>query len=453
MDLQSSFNKICSQVLFPENLCGIAVSGGIDSVVLLHLSKNFFKTKPHVIHLNHSLRKVSDSDEAFVKELAESLELRFFSKKIAVKEFAENEKIGLEEAGRILRYKFFEEIRTKENLDFIFTAHHLDDSNETFLMKFLLGSEFENLKGIPQKREFYFRPLLEFWKKDLEEFAQKENLSFVEDETNRESVFLRNKIRNKLLPLLQNEIPNFSTEKLSELSKNFEELNFYFEQKVQEDFEKALLDFSSERIELSRELFVCHFDQIIFKLIRICLCRLNGNSNVFLPNSKKKDIAKFLKNATSGSSKELTEEISVFINREKIEFVKNGKHFEEVSFRIGETVNWNEFRILSEFVDSADFSKKNENVEFLSGDNFSEKLSVRSYRKGDRFQPLGMKNRKKLSDFFIDTKISVSQKRSIPLVCSGKEIICVGNLRISEKVKITNQTKKILKLEIQKQVL
>ncbi len=450
MNLQANFNQICSQFLTQTASCGIAVSGGIDSVVLLHLSQKFFKTKPCVIHLNHSLRENADSDERFVKVLAENLGLKFFSKKVAIKEFATKEKIGLEEAGRVVRYDFFEEVKIQENLDFILTAHHLNDSNETFLLKFLLGSELENLKGIPQKRDFYFRPLLEFPKSELIEFAKNENLDFVQDETNQESIFLRNKVRNKILPLLQNEIPNFSQKKLSEFSKSFEELNSYVDHKVQEDFENALLNISKERIALSRELFVCHFDQIIFKLIGICLSHLNGNSKVFLPNSKKRDVVNFLKNATSGSSKELTEEFSVFIDREKIEFVKNGKNFEEVSFKVGDTVNWNDFRISSEFVDSADFSKKKQNVEFVSGDIFSDNLSVRSYLKGDTFQPLGMKNRKKLSDFFIDSKISVSQKKSIPLVCSEKEIICVGNLRISEKVKITNETKKIIKIEIQK---
>ncbi|KAA3598388.1 MAG: tRNA lysidine(34) synthetase TilS [Calditrichaeota bacterium] len=450
MNLQSDFNKICSQFLRQTTSCGIAVSGGIDSVVLLHLSQKFFITKPCVIHLNHSLRENADSDETFVKGLAEKFGLNFISKKIAVNDFAKKEKIGLEEAGRIVRYEFFEEIKRQEKLDFILTAHHLDDSNETFLLKFLLGSGFENLKGIPQKRNFYFRPLLEFQKQDLVDFAKKESLSFVQDETNEESVFFRNKVRNKILPLLQNEIPNFNSQKLNELSKNFGELNSYIDEKVQEDFERALVNISKERIELNRELFVCHFDQIIFKLIGICLSYLNGNSKVFLPNSEKKDVAHFLRNATSGSSKELSTDFSVFIDREKIEFIKNGKNFEEVSFKIGDTVNWNDFRISSEFVETADFFKKKKNVEFLSGDYLSNKLSVRSYRNGDSFQPLGMTNRKKLSDFFINLKVSVSQKKSIPLICSEKEIICIGNLRISEKVKVTNQTKKIVKIEIQK---
>lgn len=453
MDLQSRFNKICSQFLTQTTSCGIAVSGGIDSVVLLHLSQKFFKTKPCVIHLNHSLRENADSDENFVKNLAEDLGFKFFSKKVAVKEIAARKKIGLEEAGRVARYKLFEQIKVQENLEFILTAHHLEDSNETFLLRFLLCSDFENLKGIPRKRGFYFRPLLGFLKNNLEEFAKIEKLNFVQDETNLECIFLRNKIRNKVLPLLKNVIPNFNPKKLNNFSKKFEELNSYIDEKVREDFERALLSISDERIELNRELFICHFDLIIFKLITISLSRLNNNSKVSLPNSKKRDAANFLKNATSGSSKELAEGFTVFINREKIEFVKNGKKFEEVTFKIGETVIWQNFRISSEFVDLAVIPKKKQSIEFVSFDNFSERLSVRSYRNADTFQPLGMKNRKKLSDFFIDSKISVSQKKSIPLLCSGKEIICVGNLRISEKVKVTNQSKKIVKIEIQKQVL
>ncbi|MCC7431255.1 tRNA lysidine(34) synthetase TilS [bacterium] len=444
---QEKFNQTCLKIVSPNDFCGIAVSGGADSVTLLSLANIFFTQKPCVIHVNHLLRgEESNQDEIFVREICEKLELKFFSKKCEVLAFAEKNKLGIEEAARILRYEFLNEIWQKENLKMIFTAHHKNDNVETFFLKFLIGSSFENLKGIPQKRGFFFRPLLDFSKNEILDFAEKNGLSFRKDSSNDQNNFLRNKIRNEILPFLEEKIPNFSNEILLNHLKNFEESDDFFEKEAQNEISKVLISKTEGKIIVDRSLFVCYFEKILVKFMEIFVSELSSKKINHLQVSTKKDLLFFLKTAKTGSSKKIVDKILVFANRNTLEFIHSDFFEPEREIKTGEKIRWKNKEISVCRVDFSEFSS-DKNIEFVSADNLNEKLTVRSYQKGDKFFPLGMKNAKKLSDFFIDLKIPKSEKAEIPLLVSGNEIVWICGFRISEKFKVLPETKKIMKLE------
>jgi tRNA(Ile)-lysidine synthase len=221
----------------------LAVSGGIDSVVMVDL---FHRAKVNfaIAHCNFQLRgKESDNDEKFVEQLAKKYSVTFFSTKFDTKKFGKTNKLSIQEAARKLRYEWFEEICKKHNIDSIATAHHLNDSIETFFINLVRGTGIEGLKGIPIKNGRIIRPLIIFTRKKIEAYAKKKKLKFREDSSNKEDVYLRNKIRHQLIPLLNKLNPKFeaimeqtmnnlgfpieifSKEVLKTFSRHFEEEN------------------------------------------------------------------------------------------------------------------------------------------------------------------------------------------------------------------------------------
>ena len=189
----------------------LAVSGGIDSVVMADL---FHRAKINFViaHCNFQLRgKESDSDEKFVEQLAKKYSVTFFATKFETKIFSKANKLSTQEAARKLRYDWFEAVCTKHDIEFIATAHHLNDSIETFFINLLRGTGIEGLKGIPIKNGRIIRPLLKFTKTEIETYAQKRKLKHREDSSNKEDLYLRNKIRHQLNPLLNNLNPRFET--------------------------------------------------------------------------------------------------------------------------------------------------------------------------------------------------------------------------------------------------
>ncbi|WP_427189509.1 tRNA lysidine(34) synthetase TilS [Parvimonas sp. G1604] len=199
----------------------LAVSGGKDSMTMLDLFnyyKNDFKLNIIVCHFNHSLREDADRDEVFVKRQCEKYGLKFYSKKENVTLFSSDNKMSIEESSRTLRYKFFDEIKSIEKLDYIATAHNKNDLAETVIMRILRGTGINGLIGIQSERGDLIRPLLNFSRDDIEQYIEENQIPFVEDETNFEELYLRNKIRLNLMPVLENDYNPRILDALSRLS-------------------------------------------------------------------------------------------------------------------------------------------------------------------------------------------------------------------------------------------
>ena len=226
----------------------IAVSGGLDSMVLLDLiSKTNIEFA--VAHCNFQLRgDESDEDENFVKSYCNENSIQGFFQKFDTKQFAEDEKLSIQVAARKLRYEWFYELLKKENFDFVLTAHHLDDQLETFLIHFSRGTGLEGLTGIPSQNDKIIRPLLVFSREEIENFANENNISWREDSSNSSDKYLRNKIRHQIVPILKELHPTFlenfqkTQEFLNESQALIEdEVNLKYNDVVQEDENKKVI--------------------------------------------------------------------------------------------------------------------------------------------------------------------------------------------------------------------
>ena len=221
----------------------IGVSGGPDSICLLHvlnLLKQKLDFQIYVAHVNHMLREEADSETEYVRDFCKTLGIKCFTKKINIVDYSKEHKIGTEEAGRNIRYEFFDEVAKKVSANKIVTAHNNNDRVETVLLNILRGSGISGLKGIEAIRDNkYIRPLIETTRKDIEEYCEKNNLDPKIDQTNLESIYKRNKIRNDLIPYIQKEYnPNF-LKTINRLSEVATEENEYLEKIAEKQFKEC----------------------------------------------------------------------------------------------------------------------------------------------------------------------------------------------------------------------
>lgn len=252
----------------------VGVSGGPDSISLLNALKNIQKEgilnfEIIVAHINHQIREEADSDEEYVKNYCLKNQIKFFSKRIDVINYANNNKIGLEEAGRILRYNFFDEIMKEEKAQKVAIAHNKNDKAETIIMNILRGSGLSGLKGIePIRNNKIIRPLIECERTEIEEYAEKNKLNPRIDKTNFENDCTRNKIRNIVLPYIKKEFNSNIIETMNRLSElavetenylQVETISTYNELKIEEKPKYIVLDlkkFNTKEILIRKRILI-----------------------------------------------------------------------------------------------------------------------------------------------------------------------------------------------------
>lgn len=434
----------------------LAVSGGKDSISMLDLfykAKDFFKFKIVVCHYNHSLRDEADFDENFVKTFSEKLGLKFYSKKEDVNKFSIENKLSTEEAARILRYRFFDEVLKKEELDFIATAHNKDDLAETVIMRILRGTGIEGLVGIQKKRDNIIRPIIDFSRDEIEKYILENNLSFVQDKTNFLDIYNRNKIRLNLFPRLKEEYNSNIIDALCRLSN------------IADDYSNVAREYinSKENIlwEYKKNKIIIKIDEIKkeSKSFRSILFR-----NFFEKISKNPDginyrlIEEIDKLIFSKTGKYVRVKNIIFKNEynnlvifnddnDKIEIDKY--YFENLKKSLYST---NIFDIIIERSNFEEFNreKKNHNLFFIN-EKFLNNLKIRNRKNGDF---LNLKfGKKKIKDLFIDEKVSKDIRDSIPVFEINSEIVWVSNLRRSDTY-LVDDSKDIIKIKvIQKEIV
>ena len=259
----------------------LGVSGGPDSMCMLNALINCQKNKCKIIvaHVNHMIRDEAKQDEQYVEQYCKKNGIEFYSKSIDVKKIANNNKIGLEEAGRIARYQFFDEILNKTKANKIVIAHNKNDKVETILMNILRGSGIEGLKGIEPKRGNIIRPLIECERNEIEKYCEQNQLNPRIDKTNFEDIYSRNKIRNIVIPYVQKEFnPNIikTINRLSEISIEQDE---YIEKQAKKAYEQMILEEQQKQIILDLKKFNSQEIVIKSKLIRYTIKRLFGSTN------------------------------------------------------------------------------------------------------------------------------------------------------------------------------
>ena len=266
----------------PNDKIILGVSGGPDSISMLNILneiKNELQIEIYVAHINHMIREEADEDEQYVKNYCDKNNLQCFVKRIDVQQFANNNKIGTEEAGRNIRYEFFEEILQKVGANKIAVAHNKNDKIETIIMNLFRGSGISGLKGIePIRENKYIRPLIECGRDEIEQYCEQEKLNPRFDKTNFENDYTRNKIRNIVIPYIQKEFNPNIIETIDRLSQVATEESYYIESQANKIYEKLLIEKTEKQIILNLKEFN-KLDKVIKnRIILLAIKGVNGST-------------------------------------------------------------------------------------------------------------------------------------------------------------------------------
>ena len=306
----------------------LGVSGGPDSISMLNILNEIRKENKInlnfeivVAHINHMIRKEAKEDEEFVRKFCMEKNIKFYSKSIDVKKLANTNKIGIEEAGRNVRYEFFNEVLENTGASKIAIAHNKNDNAETVIMNIMRGSGISGLKGIEAKRGIYIRPLIECEREEIEKYCEEKNLNPRIDKTNFENEYTRNKIRNIIIPYVKKEFnPNIinTLERLSNLVKEEEQ---YIEKQVVDNYKKILIKESIEEIILDLKLFNAEEKVIKSRVVLYTITRLFGTSSG-IGKIHIEDIIKLCSNNIGNKYLMPNKKIKVLIKTNKIHFQK-----------------------------------------------------------------------------------------------------------------------------------
>lgn len=430
----------------------VALSGGADSVCLLSVLKELsleLQISLFAAHLNHGLRgEESDGDEEYVKKLCSFLEIPLFTRRTDIAALAKEKKCGLEEAGRWERYSFFQDIVDKEQLNKIATAHHAGDNVETVLMRLIRGTGPLGLGGIPCQNGNVVRPLLYVNRTEIEAYLKTKELLWREDHTNQETVYTRNRIRHRLIPMLETEFnPNFINN-FSEHIKLYASGATYLEGEVQKLFETLAqpvaggFGFSCKALQAENEFLVS-------MLLRKTILLLAENRE------------------TGMLAVRLTKELSEHLQGELqlgggvVAQVCHGVLYirKEIPAKpFAYTVDVNKSFFLPESEQQFLFKKVEKLPEqccaeeaYIRYDAIKNKnLVLRSRREGDCFYPVGMEGKQKLKEFFIDKKIPRFLRDTVPILTADDDIVWVVGQRMDARYAAGKQDVDILHVVVKK---
>ena len=416
----------------------VSVSGGLDSITLLLLLHELDYFNLVVVHVNHKMRIESDHDEIFVKELCDDLRVPFYQKSLEPKK--RNKKHSIEEWARNERYSFLNDIIIIKECKWIMTAHHKNDQVETILMNLSRQTGVNGLRGIAKERDKILRPMLEFSKKDIRDFAKKVGYGYCEDLTNLDTSIPRNFLRHNILMPWEKESPEVING-ISKSSKYFKEWR--------DGLDYLILKFIFPSLETKNEnfLFPINILRENPNLIRMRLIQLmtdEGNDqwskhsilmlNQFLDKSTTGDFH-FLHNGWR-----ILHDRDTFIIQKSLNIVNK----ESVKLYLDTPVFHNNYKYVLELVDKKISPSRNKDKETLDWSKLRHtQLEIRLWEAGDTFQPLGMNGRQKISDFLINEKVDRLEKESQSVLTANGKIVWVCGKRISDWAKITKNTKKI----------
>jgi tRNA(Ile)-lysidine synthase len=420
----------------------IAVSGGVDSVVLcdlcFHAGFNF-----EIAHCNFQLRgNDSEADEKFVIELASKYKVKHHVVKFDTEKFAADNKQNIQLAARNLRYTWFNHILSNDtSITNILTAHHADDNLETILMNFFKGTGINGLKGIQSNHAGIggkiVRPLLFANKSELIDYAKSNNCQWREDVSNESDKYTRNFFRNQIIPLIENVIPEAKANVQNNI-KRFNEIAVIYDNAIL-NIKSKLLERKVNEIHIPVLKLIKHdaFETILFEIIKpynFTSSQLNDAIHLLHADSGKYVLSyshRILKNRNwLIISPNETQDESVFIIESDTKIVHFGSN-----------------KITIENTSSTQFSNDSA-IALLDLKNIQFPLMLRKWKQGDYFYPLGMLKKKKLSRFFIDIKLSLLEKENTWVVESNKKIIWVVGKRIDNRFKISDTTESVLKLNL-----
>lgn len=424
-----------NNLLNPSDRLLLAISGGIDSMVMLHL----FQQLPYnitVAHLNFGLRaEESDGDEQFLREYCDkhSIPIRF--KKVDTYLYKQENKLSTQMAAREIRYQWFKELMISEGFDKLLVAHHIDDSVETTFINIIRGTGISGLKGIVSN-DIAIRPMLCFNRKEINEYAISNKLIWREDSSNQKNDYLRNKLRNSVLPMFD-EVSDTWRSNVYQLNKNIEEsekiLNKYYDEHINKIYDSSFIDI--EKVDsvdfgkwlLRKLLYSFGFTHATITDIEINLDIQKGA--VFETDEivLRKENKGFSVERKANTFKQNLE-YSINVDDKKLEI--NGTILE---------IN---------LIKARDFDGQFERFsQYLDFEKIVFPIEIRTWQAGDWFMPLGLHGKKKLSDYFVDKKFTFQQKENSFVLLSEGNIVCILGHQIDERYKVTDASNHIYQLK------
>lgn len=303
----------------------VGVSGGPDSICLLNVLKNLqneLKINIVVAHINHMIRKEADSETEFVQDFCKQMDIKCFVKKADVLQIAKEKKLGTEEVGRKIRYDFFEEVKNLVGGNKIATAHNANDNAETVLMNFLRGSGSTGLKGIePIRDNKLIRPIIECTRQEIEQYCNEKDLNPKYDKTNQENIYTRNKIRNMLIPYIQENFNPNIIETINRMSNLIATDEMYFKSIVKQSYKETFISRTEKEIILDLKKFNVLEKVIKSRLIIYTINELLGTTNG-IEKIHIEDVIKLCKNNIGNKYLTPNKNIKIMIKNKKIFFTR-----------------------------------------------------------------------------------------------------------------------------------
>ncbi|MCW8960650.1 MAG: tRNA lysidine(34) synthetase TilS [Ignavibacteriaceae bacterium] len=427
----------------------VAFSGGADSVFLLNFLLKFKRRlgiELSAFHLNHKLRgKSAEEDEKFCADFCSKNKIEFHSVSIEIKSIARKKKISVEEAGREIRYAELLKTAEKCKAEKIATAHNASDNVETILLNFVKGTGTKGLIGIPVRRVNIIRPILCLSSDEIRKYLNANKISYKVDKSNLSNDYERNFLRNEIIPKLKQKLNPRVEEKITNTATVLKDVNSFIENQINK-LTRNIARFDGKELEINVKKISkldVGFRSILFKSV------LEKNFRIDLDSENIKALVE-LANSQSGAKINLKEQVVAFKDRDLLII---SKHSDKSSRRVNKKIKIGQkLEIEGKVISIEEINKKNvkfvndKSIEFISGDSLENVFEIRKWKAGDKFQPIGMKGTKNISDYLSDEKVSSQGKKGNLVLTNSGKIVWVIGLRIDERFKVTPKTQRILKL-------
>ncbi len=457
MNLFAQFACRCrtGELFSPSDSLLLAVSGGIDSMVMLDLFVELSKRQGQqlsVAHVNHQLRAEAVDDAKFVESITALHGLPFFCERVDVRQHAREHRLSLEAAARILRYEALERMRQSAGARLIATAHTRNDQAETVLYRLLRGTGLAGLAGIAEKRANLVRPLLSFSRADILDYAQHRRLKWREDASNQDLSIRRNRLRHDIIPRLAEHFNPEVVTALTRTAKIAREAHAFMQSAAEAALLQVLKDQTPERIVLDIQRINKYNRFIHAMVLRQAAQRLNGSR--FSPTHRHIERAlKLMASTRIGARLSVGHGIEVLRDRDELVLVKSPavEYNEEVKLQVPCLLPGTPWRLMvAEEIWSGTqtLAKVSPRSEYVDAAAVQGRLCVRTPHAGDNFYPLGLGHAKKVSDFFADVKLPLWRRAVTALLECEQGIVWVCGLRIDDRFKVSAATTRVLHLQL-----
>jgi len=435
----------------------IGVSGGPDSLCLLHILneiKQEYELNLVVAHVNHNLREEAKFEADFVEEISNSLGLEFYLANVNIEELSKEKKKSCEEVAREYRYNFFNEIVKKTNATKIAVAHNLNDNAETILMHIIRGSGIEGVKGISVKNNIIIRPLLSTTRDEIEKYCMDNSLTPMIDKTNFETIYTRNKVRNKIIPML-NEINPDVLSSITRLGNILSEEDEFISDYIDKIYNDIKIEEKCTKISKSK--FINLRKGLQRRILRKAICEFKGDLIDISYKSLENAISSIL-TSKNGNIIKIANGIKILVNYDILEFIEKFEKSNEFEYELnvpGETyIKELDILVNAEIKNANEVEDfiKSPNKKFFDIEKTGKKLYVRNRRFGDSILLNGLNGTKKLKDFFSDLKIPTQERNEIPILVNEKDIIWIMGYRTSKKFLKDKNTKEVIILNYGKNI-